>query len=145
MSIPPSKLERPSDAEYDEVIAYAKTVLRDYAEEFAETGVLPSHIQMGGGSHGDLRQAKSAGHTRSVVGIYMPSSREVETATAWHDYCAKHGYPAGELTGADEKPDSKYPPRPTFGAGRWIGLSWTAIRADLRGESKRQLDLFGGG
>jgi hypothetical protein len=135
----------PTERERQDLVACAKEQLGRWLDDFIETGNLPSHLHSGGGTLGPLRDARSVDFNRSLVAIWRPSKIEAETARSWHDHCAEHGYPTGDLCGADEDPENGYPPRPVHDRkGVWVALTWRAIRAELRRESApRQLDLFG--
>jgi hypothetical protein len=55
------------------------------------------------------------------------------------DYCGEHGYPSGDLVGADTAPGSQYPPHPTDSdGGVWVGWSWARVRRELLGEHEPQ-------
>jgi hypothetical protein len=140
----------PTPAEHAELIAYARELLLVescggyFPERFLASGKLPSSLELGNRTLGTPRDARRAGYNRQAVCLYRPCEREVETARAWHDYCSEHGYPIGDLCGADERPGSTYPQRPEGDGGTWVGLTWTAIRRELQSEgAPDQLDLLG--
>lgn len=140
-----SECVEPTEREREWLVLAAKRDLGGWLDNFIETGVLPSHMHSGGGTFGPLRDARSVDFNRKLVAIWWPSEIEAKTARAWHEYCEEHGYPTGDLCGADEDPANGYPPRPVRDrSGAWVALSWQAIRAELRhGSEPRQLDLFG--
>lgn len=149
MSIPPrnpSEGVKPTERERDELIGFAKIHLRRHVDlnHFIESGQLPSSLDVGGGTFGQLRDARSAGFNRKLVGIYRPTEDEAASARAWHDFCDECGYPLGERCGADEDPTSGYPPPPLGQSdGSWAVLTWQAVRSALAaGQEPQQLDLL---
>jgi hypothetical protein len=137
----PRDFVQPTPAEREELIEYAKGWLEwaSGTKHFIETGELSGSLEVGGGTHGDLRDAASIGFRRKLVGLYRPCEREVETARDWHDYCDEHGYPR------IQEPPPGYPPHPEHGGGVWVGLTWAEVRKELRGEGDpQQLDLLAG-
>jgi hypothetical protein len=128
-------VRRPRDEqEVRELVALAERTLGSSCDRFVETGVVPAHIDCGGGTYGPLRDAAHHEHTRGGVRVYRPSAVELETAQAWHDHCAVHGYPTGERAGMTDG----YPPSPVHDyEGEWIEISWQRVRSILVREATR--------
>jgi hypothetical protein len=132
-------LQEPTPAEREDLIGYARRQLADSLDRFLETGVPPGHLEHGGGTFGPLRDARSAEYRRRGIALYRPSEKERESTARWHDYCGEHGYPSGDLVGADTAPGSQYPPHPTDSdGGVWVGWSWARVRRELLGEHEPQ-------
>lgn len=131
------ELHEPSEAERDELLAYATSQLEwaSGLDSFLATATLPAPLGTHGGTYGDLTEARSIGETRQHVGLYRPCEEETSTARTWHEFCREHGYPRVE------DPEG-YPPFPAHGGGIWVGLTWAEVRTELRGEAERQLDLL---
>lgn len=144
MSLSSKDLLEPTSTERDEVIEYAKKKLGHHLPCFLSDGVLPPHLLQGDGTLGPLRDARDIEWNRSVVAVSRPSEKELAETRAWHDYCAEHGYPTGELCAADTDPGNSYPPSPEeWREAVWAGMTWSAIRRELRGEGALdQMDLF---
>lgn len=124
-----------TDAELeDDLLAVAAKRLGVGLGKFLETGELPSSLEMGGGTLGDLTEARSDHYRRSFIAVYWPTEAEAAAALAWHTFCREHGYPTGEKAGATHNDAGEpYPEREwTSGEGDWVALKWPRVRAELR-------------
>lgn len=137
----PPEMDEPTPAEIDEILRVAERTLGSSWERFLESG--DGHFPEHQGGTLSLRDATQYHANRRLIAIYRPTDRERETAAAWHDYCDEHGYPAGELCGADTEPDNTYPEHPVSeDGGSWPGLTWAQVRRHALGLEVRQEALF---
>jgi hypothetical protein len=141
-----AQLVEPNAEQLPLVLEEARKLLRrgGSVDTFVKDGVVPGSLISGGGTYAGLGSAQEFDFDRKSVAIYFPTSREAESHGRWHDYCREHGYPAGDLIGADKGPDSEYPPPPcSTGKGDWVGLTWGKIRTALREDAEpKQLSIF---
>lgn len=126
-----------TDAELDDLLAHACRRLGSGLDKFIDSGELPSTLDMGGGTLGDLTEARGTHYRRQFFAAYWPTEAEAAAALAWHTFCREHGYPSGDRCGATHNDDGEpYPEREwESGKGAWVALKWGRIRTELR---KRQ-------